>query len=326
MSERLLTVSKLRTRLVTEEGVFDAVSGVSFDLAAGETLAIVGESGCGKSLTALSIMGLVPNPPGLVTEGEILHRGHNLLSLSERELEQIRGREIAMIFQEPMTALNPVLSIGEQLMEGIAFHQGLRRSEARKQATDLLRLVGIPSAETRMREFPHQLSGGMRQRVMIAIALSCKPGLLIADEPTTALDVTIQAQILRLIKSLQQQLGTALLLITHDLGVVAGMADRVLVMYLGQVVEDAAVSTIFRHPRHPYTRGLLRSMPSLTASVARLHQIEGSIPSAARRPHGCPFHPRCPHADGLCQTEPPELLALPDGSRMACWHPQEAVV
>lgn len=322
MSEPLLTVENLQTWLQTADGCFPAVDGVSLQVSAGETLAVVGESGCGKSLTALSIMGLLPRQPKCTVRGVISFGGRDLLSCTEQELQRLRGQELAMVFQEPMTSLNPVLTVGEQLMEGLLRHLRLTRAEARRQAIAELGLVGIPAAEQRLNVYPHQLSGGMRQRVMIAIALGCRPRLLIADEPTTALDVTTQAQILQLLQSLQQQLRTAIMLITHDLGVVAGMADRVLVMYLGRVVEEGPVAVILHRPRHPYTTGLLRSLPNLKQRVARLQQIAGNVPSPLQRPSGCAFHPRCPHAVDRCRETAPPLLPLADGHRAACWFPQ----
>ncbi len=320
MSGQLLNVQSLRTELLTGNQYFAAVDDVSFSVANGETLCIVGESGCGKSMTALSIMGLVPGASSRV-QGVIELNGRNLLSCTERQLQHIRGRELAMIFQEPMTSLNPVLSIGEQLAEGIMLHDRAGRPQAWKQAVGMLGLVGIPSPERRMFEYPHQLSGGMRQRVMIAMALSCRPKLLIADEPTTALDVTIQAQILHLLKQLQRETKTSILLITHDLGVVAGMADKVLVMYLGRVVEEAQVRDIFHRPLHPYTAGLLRSVPALNRDVERLHQIEGAVPRPAQKPTGCTFHPRCPYAMDRCRYEQPGLSGGDGGHRVACWQP-----
>lgn len=323
MAEQLLRVNNLTTRLETARGTFNAVDGISFELVAGETVALVGESGCGKSLTALSIMGLVPSPPGRVIAGEILFEGADLLLKSERQMQAVRGKDIAMIFQEPMTSLNPLLRIGEQLIEGICLHEGANRSQARQRALELLRLVGISSPDSRLQEYPHQLSGGMRQRVMIAIALACSPQLLIADEPTTALDVTIQAQILHLMQDLQERLGTAILLITHDLGVVAKMADRVLVMYLGRIVENAPVREIYRRPLHPYTQGLLNSIPNITERSKRLQQIEGMVPNPAQRPVGCRFSDRCPYAKARCHEEEPELERLPDSRQVACWFPLE---
>lgn len=321
MAKQLLKLSNLTTRLETVNGVFTAVDDVSFELAAGETIALVGESGCGKSLTALSIMGLVPSPPAKVVAGQILFHGEDLLEKSEKQMQAVRGKDIAMIFQEPMTSLNPLLRIGEQLSEGIRLHEGLSRGQAEQKALEILTLVGISSPASRMREYPHQLSGGMRQRVMIAMALACNPQLLIADEPTTALDVTIQAQILHLMRNLQQRLGTAIVLITHDLGVVATMADRVIVMYLGRIVESAPVREIFRSPLHPYTQGLLRSVPNIKAKSERLQQIEGMVPSPAQRPTGCRFSDRCASAKARCFVEEPTMSKLPDGRQVACWFP-----
>lgn len=321
MTEQLLKVNNLTTSLELARGNFNAVDGISFELEAGETVALVGESGCGKSLTALSIMGLVPSPPGRVVGGEILFGNNDLLLKSEKQMQAVRGKDLAMIFQEPMTSLNPLLRIGEQLAEGVRLHEGINRAQAGEKALELLRLVGISSPASRMREYPHQLSGGMRQRVMIAIALACNPRLLIADEPTTALDVTIQAQILHLMQDLQRRLGTAILLITHDLGVVASVADRVLVMYLGRIVEAAPVQQVFRQPLHPYTQGLLRSIPNLKQRSKRLQQIEGMVPNPMQQPAGCRFNDRCPYASACCREEEPALQVLQDGRRVACWHP-----
>ncbi len=321
MSNQLLVVDDLRTQLKTHQGSFNAVDGVSFTLNKGETVAIVGESGCGKSMTALSIMGLLPRPLGRIVEGKIMWRDRDLRQLPKRAMQTLRGRDLAMIFQEPMTSLNPVLSIGEQLQEGLMLHRRMSKGEARECSADLLRQVGIPAVADRLSSYPHQLSGGMRQRVMIAMAMSCQPGLLIADEPTTALDVTIQAQILRLLRDLQERQATSILLITHDLGVVASMADRVLVMYLGRLVEVASVQALFARPQHPYTDGLLRSIPSLQQKRQRLHQIDGSVPKPTDAPSGCPFHPRCRRASAICAKQIPELISSGDGSQVACWHP-----
>jgi ABC-type dipeptide/oligopeptide/nickel transport system ATPase component len=279
MSKNLVEVKNLKTYFYTEDGVVPAVDGVDFQIKKGETLGIVGESGCGKSVTSLSLLRLVPNPPGKIVDGEMLFRGENLLKKSESEMRKIRGNDISMIFQEPMTSLNPVFTIGEQIAEAIELHQGLSKKEAIDKTVEMLNLVGIPSAEKRVNDFPHQMSGGMRQRVMIAMALSCNPSLLIADEPTTALDVTIQAQILELMKDLKERLGTAIMLITHDLGVVAEMAENVLVMYAGKVVEYADVRTIFKGPKHPYTIGLMGSIPRLDQPKEKLYVIEGTVPN-----------------------------------------------
>ncbi|MBX3126962.1 MAG: ABC transporter ATP-binding protein [Polyangiaceae bacterium] len=298
MSEPVLSVKRLTTAFDTDRGRLRAVHDVSFEVPAGETLALVGESGCGKSVSALSILRLLPTPPAEIEQGEIVFRGANLLALSEREMRAIRGDKIAMIFQEPMTSLNPVYTVGSQIVEAIRLHQSRSRGGARQRAIEMLRLVGIPSPEERVDAYPHQLSGGMRQRVMIAMALSCDPALLIADEPTTALDVTIQAQILDLLRRLQKELGMSILFITHDLGVVAEFASRVAVMYAGRVVETASVTELFADPLHPYTRGLLASVPPLAASDGpprprRLQTIEGVVPDLMQLPSGCRFADRC---------------------------------
>ncbi|HEY8486752.1 MAG TPA: ABC transporter ATP-binding protein [Limnochordales bacterium] len=315
----LLDVRDLRTYFFTDEGVLKAVDGVSFQVLRGSTLGILGESGCGKSVTSLSILRLIPQPPGRIVGGQILFEGRDLLRLREPEMRRIRGNEIAMIFQEPMTSLNPVFTVGDQIMEAIVLHQRVSRSEARRRAIEMLRLVGIPSPERRVDDYPHQMSGGMRQRVMIAMALACHPKLLIADEPTTALDVTIQAQILDLMARLQQELGTAIMLITHNMGVIAEMARHVVVMYAGKVVEATDVVSLFRRPRHPYTVALLESMPRLDQRRERLKAIEGSVPPLHRMPSGCRFHPRCEFAREICrQLEPPPLPVAP-GHVAACW-------
>ncbi|MGE5590518.1 MAG: ABC transporter ATP-binding protein [Bacillota bacterium] len=332
--DRLLEVKDLQVRFRTEDGLASAVDGVSFELKKGETLGVVGESGCGKSVTALSVMRLIPMPPGQIGRGQILLEGENLLTKPEAEMRRIRGNEVSMIFQEPMTSLNPVFTVGDQIAEAIQQHQGLSRQTALAQATEDLRLVGIPLPERRIHEYPHQLSGGMRQRVMIAMALSCRPKLLIADEPTTALDVTIQAQILELMKKLRQELGMAIMMITHDLGVVAEMCERVIVMYAGKVVEEAPVDDLFRHPLHPYTVGLLRSIPRLDADGQtdgsgrkrrqRLHVVSGVVPKPLNMPAGCRFHPRCPLATEACRTSEPALIDAAGGHRVACWRSDEA--
>jgi oligopeptide/dipeptide ABC transporter ATP-binding protein len=299
---------------------------VSFHVDEGEVLGIVGESGCGKSVTSLSIMRLVPQPPGRILEGSAIRfRDRDLLALSEKEMRGVRGNDIAMIFQEPMTSLNPVFPIGDQIAETLRLHRGLSRKEARRRAVDLLRLVGIPDADSRVDAYPHQLSGGQRQRVMIAIALSCEPDLLVADEPTTALDVTIQAQILSLIAELRQRLGMAVILITHDLGVVAEVCDRVVVMYAGQVVEEGPVDRLFRAPHHPYTEGLLKAIPRLGQRVDRLAVIPGAVPSPTEWPVGCRFHTRCPYGWDLCVEKEPPLFEAGPAQRARCWleeHPQ----
>ena len=323
MADPLLRVRDLRTYFVTDQGggTARAVDGVSFDLHAGETLGLVGESGCGKTVTSLSILRLIPEPPGHIRPGSYIEfEGRNLLTLAPRDLRAVRGNRIAMIFQEPMTSLNPVLTIGDQVAEAAIVHQRLSGAAGRARAIEMLRQVGIPDPEERVDHYPHQLSGGMRQRVMIAMALICHPQILIADEPTTALDVTIQAQILELLSRLQQQLGMAVLLITHDLGVVAGSADRVVVMYAGQVVESAPTRTLFARPGHPYTEGLMASIPRLDRPRERLHSIPGSVPAATAWPAGCRFHPRCPYAWDKCRTEEPPLLETgADGQAARCW-------
>jgi oligopeptide/dipeptide ABC transporter ATP-binding protein len=315
----LLAVEGLKTYFKTGHGLFKAVDGVSFTVEAGTTLAIVGESGCGKSVTALSIMRLVPEPPGQTVAGSIRFAGDELIGKPRRAIEDIRGAQISMIFQEPMTSLNPVARIGAQIAEGLKRHKRLGDAEALERAIAMLRLVRIPSPEVRVDEFPHQLSGGMRQRVMIAIALACEPKLLIADEPTTALDVTIQAQILDLLRGLQEELGTAIILITHDLGVVAEMADRVVVMYAGGIVESASAEAIFADAQHPYTLGLLASVPRIEEDVERLQTIPGAVPHPAHMPAGCRFSPRCALATAKCKAEPPPLSAIAPGHEVACW-------
>jgi len=322
----LLSVRDLRTYFVTERGagIARAVDGVSFDLYPGETLGIVGESGCGKTVTSLSILRLIPEPPGYIRpESVIEFEGRNLLTLAPPELRAIRGNRIAMIFQEPSSALNPVLKVGDQIAEAAVVHQGLGRREARARAIEMLQLVGLPDPGERVDQYPHQLSGGMRQRVMIAMALVCHPQILIADEPTTALDVTIQAQILELLDRLQRELGMSVMLITHDLGVVAGTADRVAVMYAGQVVELATTPDLFARPAHPYTEGLMASIPRLDAPRERLHTIPGQVPAATHWPAGCRFHPRCPHAWDRCRTEEPPLLDAGAGHQSRCWLVEE---
>ena len=321
--EPLLELRELRTHFFTDDGVVRAVDGVSFALLPGETLAVVGESGSGKSVTSLSILRLVATPPGRIVGGSIRFRGRELLALSDAEMRSVRGREISMIFQEPMTSLNPVHTCGEQIVEVLELHLKLGRAEARKQAIELLKTVGIPSPEQRVDEYPHQMSGGMRQRVMIAMALACRPALLIADEPTTALDVTIQAQILDLLRQLRRELGMAVLLITHDLGVVAETADRVAVMYAGQVVEYCAVRQAFRSTRNPYTAGLLASLPRLGLRSDRLRVIPGNVPNPTRFPSGCRFHPRCPLAVERCRSEEPTLRDVGAGHLSRCFRAEE---
>lgn len=320
MSEAtLLEVRELQTEFVTEEGIVPAVNGISLHVSKGETLALVGESGCGKSITSLSILGLIAEP-GRVTGGKVLLEGRNLLHLSRKEMRRVRGQEISMIFQEPMTSLNPVFTIGNQIGESVRRHLRLNRKQARAKSIEMLELVGIAHADKVVDYFPHQLSGGMRQRVMIAIALSCSPKLLIADEPTTALDVTIQAQILELIARLSKTLDTGVILITHDLGVVAEMADRVAVMYAGEIVEEASVEALFEQPLHPYTQGLLKSLPSIEGLQDELYSIPGTVPNLLDKPPGCLFAPRCPYADGLCATVRPLLEERRDQHRVRCHH------
>ncbi len=322
MSEPLLRVENLKTHFFTDDGVVRAVDDVSLHVGERETLAIVGESGSGKSVTALSILRLFPQPPGRVVGGRILFRGTNLLELSDKAMRAVRGKSISMIFQEPMTSLNPVYTCGEQIMETVRRHEGVGRREARGTAIEMLERVGIPAAAQRVDEYPHQMSGGMRQRVMIAMALACRPAVLIADEPTTALDVTIQAQILELLKQLQADLKMAVLLITHDLGVVAETANRVAVMYAGQVVEYCDVRAAFRQPLHPYTAGLQASLPKLGDERARLRVIKGTVPNPAHFPAGCRFHPRCPIAIERCMEEPP-LEMIAEGRWSRCWRAKE---
>ena len=321
MTEPLLRIDGLQTHFFTDDGVVRAVDGVSFELRERETLAVVGESGSGKSVTALSILALVPSPPGRIVGGSIRFRGRELVGLPAAPMRKIRGKEISMIFQEPMTSLNPVFTCGEQIAEALVLHERLDRRAAHARAIEMLRLVGIPLPEQRVDEYPHQMSGGMRQRVMIAMALACHPAILIADEPTTALDVTIQAQILELLARLQAELGMAVLLITHDLGVVAETADRVAVMYAGQVVEYCTVAEAFERTLHPYTAGLLASLPKLGVKQDALRVIPGNVPNPARFPAGCRFHPRCPAAGARCRSERPVLLGAGGQRLVACHFP-----
>ena len=315
----LLEVRDLRTLFSTDEGDFFAVDGVSFAVEAGKTLGVVGESGCGKSVTSLSIMGLVPSPPGRIASGSIRFKGRELVGAPAQTMRDLRGNGIAMIFQEPMSSLNPVFTIGEQIVEGLLRHRKISRAQATERAIKMLRKVRIPAPEQRFHEHPHKLSGGMRQRAMIAMALACEPRLLIADEPTTALDVTIQAQILELMRTLQRETGTAIVLITHDLGVVAEVADDVVVMYAGRLVEQAPVQALFEAPQHPYTIGLLGSIPRLDAQRSRLASIEGQVPSPLRRSAGCSFAERCPFADARCRAEAPGLREVGARHQSACW-------
>ncbi|WP_088044177.1 ABC transporter ATP-binding protein [Bacillus sp. EAC] len=318
-TESIVSVENLKTYFYTEDGVVPAIDGVSFDIKKGETLAIVGESGSGKSVTSLSIMGLIPSPPGRIENGDIKFHNESLLTKTEKEMRAIRGNQISMIFQEPMTSLNPVYKIGDQIIESIILHQKLSKNEAKKEVIRLLNLVGIPEPERRLTQYPHELSGGMRQRVMIAIALACNPEVLIADEPTTALDVTIQNQILALMKKLKRETNMSIMLITHDLGVVAEMADRVVVMYSGQVVEQGDVFTIFENPKHPYTEGLLRSMPTAEKRSGKLYAIEGVVPNPLNLPKGCRFAPRCEYATTLCKNEMPKIQPLSEDEVVRCW-------
>jgi peptide/nickel transport system ATP-binding protein len=323
MAERLLDVKNLTTYFFTDEGVVRAVDGVDLYIDKGETLGIVGESGCGKSVTALSIMKLIPQPPGRIVQGEIRYDGKNLVDLPAGRMRKIRGKEISMIFQEPMTSLNPVFTVGEQIAEAVRLHEGLGRREAMAKTVDMLKLVHIPNAERRVKEYPHQLSGGMRQRVMIAMALSCHPKLLIADEPTTALDVTIQAQILELLNELKAKLHMAVMLITHDMGVIAETAQRVIVMYAAKVAEEAPVGELFKEPLHPYTQGLLRSIPRIDLDAKekrRLEAIPGTVPMLRGDiAPGCRFAPRCPFVKAVCTEQDPVLKEVKPGHKVSCW-------
>ncbi|MCX7951995.1 MAG: ABC transporter ATP-binding protein [Clostridiales bacterium] len=314
----LLNIKNLKTYFYTEDGVIKAVDDVSLSIREGETLGVVGESGCGKSITAMSILRLIPNPPGKIIEGEIIFDGEDLTKVSDAHIRKIRGNKISVIFQEPMTSLNPVFTIGDQIIEAIVIHQNMNQEQARKKAIEMLKLVGIPRAEEVVDAYPHELSGGMRQRAMIAMAMACNPKLLIADEPTTALDVTIQAQILDLMRDLKNKTNTSIMLITHDLGVVAEMADHVVVMYAGKVVEEANVLEIFKNPMHPYTVGLLESKPILNQDKERLNSIPGQVPNPLNMPEGCYFHPRCSKAMDICRKQHPTLCTVKDGHKVAC--------
>ena len=316
----LLQIKDLRTSFFTDDGVVRAVDGVTYDVEAGETLGLVGESGCGKSVSALSILRLIPSPPGKIVGGEVIFEGEDLLKVDENEIRHIRGNEIAMVFQEPMTSLNPVLTIGRQLTEALELHMKMDSSAATQRAIQLLEMVGISDAESRVGDYPHQFSGGMRQRVMIAMALSCNPKLLLADEPTTALDVTIQAQVLEILARLSRELGTAIVIITHNLGVVARYADRVNVMYAGRIVETAAAGTLYKDPRHPYTVGLLKSVPRLDQTrKTKLEVIEGVPPDLINVPQGCSFYPRCTFRVDRCKEEVPPLMQVGEKHQAACW-------
>jgi len=321
MSEPILKAINLTTEFSTPSGSIKPVDGINFQVEKGKVLGIVGESGCGKSMTALSIMRLVPTPYGKVKHGEILFKGQNLLNLKEKEIQKIRGKQISMIFQEPMTSLNPVFTIGNQIMEMLRLHLQLNRSEAKERTIELLRKVGIPAPEKRIHEYPHQLSGGMRQRVMIAMAISCNPDLIIADEPTTALDVTIQAQILSLLQTLRKSLGMAMILISHDLGVIAEVAEEVIIMYAGRILEKAKTIDLFTTPRHPYTQGLLQSLPRFEQGKTnrRLQAISGTVPKLIDLPKGCKFSPRCQWVMDRCHTEEPELLNFSPTHHSRCW-------
>ncbi|MCB8938595.1 MAG: ABC transporter ATP-binding protein [Ardenticatenaceae bacterium] len=324
MTTSILKVSDLVTRFYTEDGIVHAVNGISYTLKEGESMAIVGESGSGKSVGVLSIMGLIPDPPGKVEAGEVLYNGRNLLKLSTNEMRQIRGRDIAMIFQDPMTSLNPVLTVGQQLTEALRLHLGMNEEQADVRAAELLKIVGIPDAADRLNDFPHQFSGGQRQRVMIAMALSCNPSILIADEPTTALDVTIQAQIVDLVKRLQEEMGMAIIWITHDLGIVAGMVDKVSVMYAGFIVEQGPVRDVYKKTSHPYTLGLLESIPKLDSKEkTRLYTIKGLPPDLLQEPNSCPFAPRCPFVIDKCRQENPPLKPVEPNHLAACWRWEE---
>ncbi len=319
-NETILSVRNLQTHFKTDDGIVKAVDGVSFDVRKGETLGIVGESGSGKSVTNLSIMRLIPSPPGKIAGGEVWFEGEDLLKLPEQKLRQVRGNKISMIFQDPMTSLNPFLKVSTQLIETIQLHQGLGKKAAREQAVEFLNMVGIPGAKKRVDNYPHQFSGGMRQRVMIAMALSCNPKLLIADEPTTALDVTIQAQILEILQRLADELGTAVIMITHDLGVVAGMCDTVNVMYAGKIVEKGSAKELFKDPKHPYTKGLIESVPRLDQKQQdKLFSIKGQPPNLIGLPDCCPFYPRCPHVMAVCKNKYPSAEEIGAGRSVNCW-------
>lgn len=320
----LLDVRNLVTRFYTEDGVVHAVNGISYTLEEGESMAIVGESGSGKSVGVMSIMGLIPSPPGKVESGEVMYAGRDLLKLTQEELRQLRGNEIAMIFQDPMTSLNPVLSVGLQMTESLELHMGMSTAQARERAVEMLQLVGIPNAADRLDDYPHQFSGGQRQRIMIAMSLSCNPSILIADEPTTALDVTIQAQIIELVQKLQKELGMAIIWITHDLGVVAGMVEKLAVMYAGYVIEYGSVHELYKNTSHPYTLGLLKSIPQIdNKDRIRLFSIEGLPPDLLAEPTSCPFAPRCIYAIDQCWAENPPLIAVAPNHFAACWRWEE---
>jgi oligopeptide transport system ATP-binding protein len=320
----LLEVKNLKTYFFTDDGVVKAVDGITYDLDEGETIGLVGESGCGKSVSALSLLRLIPTPPGRIVDGEVWFEGENLLKVDEDEIRHIRGNRIAMIFQEPMTSLNPVLTIGRQLTEALELHMHMDRRAATRRAIELLEMVGIPSAASRIKDYPHQFSGGMRQRVMIAMGLSCNPRLLLADEPTTALDVTIQAQILEIMAKLSSEFGTAVIIITHNLGVIARYARRVNVMYAGKIVESSTSREVYGNPKHPYTLGLLKSVPRLDqVRKSKLNPIEGFPPDLVHMPPGCSFFPRCEHRSEKCHLEEPPLMLVGEKHYSACWHAEE---
>ena len=318
-SETILEIKDLCVEFQTVEGKVQAVDHLSYTLHKGEKLGIVGESGSGKSVSSLAMLQLIPNPPGRVTGGEILYKGQDLVRLSEKEMQKLRGNEISMIFQEPMTSLNPIIQCGMQIAESLRLHRGMNKKEAMQEAVRMMKEVGIANPEIRVHEYPHQMSGGMRQRVMIAMALACRPQILIADEPTTALDVTIQAQILDLIRDLNRETGTAVLFITHDLGVVSELCDTVIVMYTGHIVEQAPVKDLFRDPKHPYTVGLLNAIPSITKDRKPLQTIEGMVPNPTERVEGCSFWPRCPHASERCRKQEPPVTGLGEDRLVRCW-------
>jgi len=325
MAKDLITIKNLKTYFYTEDGVVRAVDDVSFKIKEGETVGIVGESGCGKSMTAMSIMRLIPNPPGVIEGGEIIFDGKNVLEMSDEELRNMRGNDISVIFQEPMTSLNPVFTIGYQIEEVLILHQNLNKAEAREKAIEALKQVGIPRADEIVDCYPHELSGGMRQRAMIAMAMACNPKLLIADEPTTALDVTIQAQILDLMRGLKKKFNSSIMLITHDLGVVAEMADYVVVMYAGKVVEESPVLDLYKNPLHPYTVGLLESKPKLNEKKDKLTTIPGQVPNPLNMPEGCYFHPRCSKCMDICKKKQPRTIEMENGHKVTCWLYDEGV-
>lgn len=318
-SEPILEIKDLCVEFQTVEGTVHAVDHLNYTLHKGEKLGIVGESGSGKSVSSLGMMQLIPNPPGRITGGEILYHGKDLVKASEKEMQKIRGNEISMIFQEPMTSLNPIIKCGKQIAESLRLHRGMKKKEAMEEAVQMMHAVGIANPEVRAHEYPHQMSGGMRQRVMIAMALACQPQILIADEPTTALDVTIQAQILDLIRELNESMGTSVVFITHDLGVVSELCDTVIVMYTGHIVEQALVKELFENPKHPYTRGLLNAIPRITKERNPLETIEGMVPNPNERIEGCSFSPRCPYATDQCRKAEPPMTELPDGRLVRCW-------